>query len=38
MRMEEEFSPKRGMRTGMENILDGEARGSKIFSGQSLSR
>jgi hypothetical protein len=34
MRMEKEFSPKRGMGTGMGNILDDRARGGKISSGQ----
>jgi hypothetical protein len=31
--MKEEISPKRGM--GMGNILDGGARGGKVFSGRS---
>ncbi|MCI63974.1 hypothetical protein A2U01_0085231, partial [Trifolium medium] len=30
--MEEEYSPKREMRTGMRNILDGGARSGKISS------
>jgi hypothetical protein len=38
MGMEEEFSPKRGMWTGMENILDGGARSVKVSSGQSSPR
>jgi hypothetical protein len=33
--MEEEYSPKRKMRTGMENILDGGARSGKVSFGQS---
>jgi hypothetical protein len=33
MRMEEEFSPKGEMRTWIGNILDGETRNGKIFSG-----
>jgi hypothetical protein len=33
--MKEKFSPKRGMKTGMENILDGGAMGGKVSSGQS---
>jgi hypothetical protein len=34
--MEEEFSPKWGMGTGMENILYGGARYGKVSSGESL--
>ncbi|MCI89243.1 hypothetical protein A2U01_0110531, partial [Trifolium medium] len=36
--MEEEYSPKRGMRTEMENILDGGARSGKVSSVQSMPR
>jgi hypothetical protein len=35
MGIEEEFSPKRGMGTGMENILNGGAKGGKVSSNQS---
>ncbi|MCI33341.1 hypothetical protein A2U01_0054558 [Trifolium medium] len=35
MGMEEEYSLKRGMRTGMGNILDGGARDGKVSSAQS---
>ncbi|MCI86969.1 hypothetical protein A2U01_0108250, partial [Trifolium medium] len=35
MEMEEDYSPKRGMKTEMENILDGETKSSKVTSGQS---
>ncbi|MCI76638.1 hypothetical protein A2U01_0097908 [Trifolium medium] len=35
MEMEEEYSPKRRMRTGMVNILDGGARSGKVPSVQS---
>jgi hypothetical protein len=38
MGMEEEFSPKRGMGTEIENILDGGARSVKVSSGQSSPR
>ncbi|MCI58493.1 hypothetical protein A2U01_0079748, partial [Trifolium medium] len=37
MEIEEEYSPKRGMRTEMENILDDGTRSSKVTSGQSSS-
>jgi hypothetical protein len=33
--VEEEYSPKREMRMGMGNILDGGTRSPKISSGQS---
>jgi hypothetical protein len=33
--MEEEYSPKREMRTEIENILDDGARSDKLSSGQS---
>jgi hypothetical protein len=33
MGMEKEFSPKRGIGTGMENILDGGAMSDKVSSG-----
>ncbi|MCI60652.1 hypothetical protein A2U01_0081908, partial [Trifolium medium] len=36
MKMEEEYFPKRGMRTGMRNILYGGARSGKVSSAQSL--
>jgi hypothetical protein len=35
MEMKEEFSPKREIKTGMENILNGRVRGGKVSSGQS---
>jgi chloramphenicol 3-O-phosphotransferase len=35
MRMDEECSPKRGMETGMDNILNGRAKSGKISSSQS---
>jgi hypothetical protein len=35
MRMNEEYSLKRGIGTGMENILDGGARCDKVSSDQS---
>ncbi|MCI37380.1 hypothetical protein A2U01_0058604, partial [Trifolium medium] len=38
MGMKEEYSPKRGMRTGMENILDGGVRSGKVPSAQSTPR
>jgi hypothetical protein len=34
-RVEEEYSPKREMRMGIGNILDGGTRSPKILSGQS---
>jgi hypothetical protein len=38
MGMDEEYSPKRGMRTGMRNILDDGARSGKVSSGHSPPR
>ncbi|MCI61225.1 hypothetical protein A2U01_0082482 [Trifolium medium] len=38
MGMEEEYSPKRGMKTEMRNILDGGAMSGKVSSAQSPSR
>jgi hypothetical protein len=38
MRMREKYSPKRGMRMGIGNILDGRARNGKISSGQLLTK
>jgi hypothetical protein len=38
MRMEEEYSPKRGMGTEMGNIFDGGTKSGKVSSGQSLLR
>jgi hypothetical protein len=35
MRMEEEYSLKRRMETGMGNILNGGAKSGKVFSSQS---
>jgi hypothetical protein len=37
IKMEEDFSLKRGIETGMENILNGKAKCGKVSSGQSLS-
>jgi hypothetical protein len=38
MGMKEEYSPKWGMETEIENILDGGARSVKVSSGQSSPR
>ncbi|MCI89782.1 hypothetical protein A2U01_0111071 [Trifolium medium] len=38
MGMEEEYSSKRGIGMGMENILNGGARSDKVFSAQFPSR